>query len=148
MPYRNRSSKVLKKADCRIANMISIDPVLDLGNGLSLEIYSNQIEAARQKVAIYNTAVANLTQLYNEMLDAEQIVSDLNVRMLTGVLTKYGRNSTEYEMAGGKRTPSKRRVKSTVITSSDSSPVTPSALPKQSQQNGITNTNGSVGVVL
>jgi hypothetical protein len=116
MPYRKRSSPVLDKAERRLSSLKSIDSALDLGSGLTLQFYSDSIETARQRLAAYNTMLSNLTQTYNEMLAAEQILADLNMRMLTGVLTKYGKNSTEYEMAGGKRTKQKRSAKAAVTS--------------------------------
>lgn len=139
MPFRKRSSPTVEKAERRLASLKSIDLSLDLGSGLTLQAYTNGIERARERLNTYNTMLSNLTQIYNEMLEAEQILADLNVRMLTGVLTKYGRNSTEYEMAGGKRTRQKRSVKlASAPTGLDSS--TPiesvSAVPVNVVKNG------------
>lgn len=39
-----------------------------------------------------------------------EVVKDLNERILTGVATKYGKNSTQYEMAEAKRKASAKRL--------------------------------------
>lgn len=144
MPYAKRSSKVLEKAERRMSSLISIDTALDLGSGLTLQTYSSNIEIVRQKLAAYNTVLSNLTQLYNEMLESEQQLADLNERMLTGVVTKYGRNSTEYEMAGGKRKRQKRAAKSTPAASTNTGASTASTAPTSSvsaTSNGKTSSN-------
>lgn len=37
-------------------------------------------------------------------------LKDLNERILTGVATKYGKNSTQYEMAGGKKKSERKKA--------------------------------------
>ena len=53
--------------------------------------------------------------LGNELDADETTMADLNERMLTGVATKFGKNSSEYEQAGGtkksERKPPKRKPK-------------------------------------
>lgn len=141
MPYPKRSSKVLGKAERRASSLASIAPSLDLGNGLTLQTYTSSIETTRQKVAAYNTTLSNLAQLYDEMMESEQRLSDLNERMLMGVLTKYGRNSIEYEMAGGKRKRQKRTVKSDA-TSEAEQPATETVPSLLASANGSTSANG------
>jgi hypothetical protein len=101
---------VLDKAQRRIAGLKSIDPSLDLGNGLTIQAFSTLIEATRQKVEAYNTALSVVDQSYNNSLEAEQLLSELSERMLTGVVSKYGKSSNEYEMAGGARRLRRRRL--------------------------------------
>lgn len=144
MPYAKRSSKVLEKAERRMSSLISIDTALDLGSGLTLQTYSSNIETVRQKLAAYNTILSNLTQLYNEMLESEQQLADLNERMLTGIVTKYGRNSTEYEMAGGKRKRQKRTTKASPAVVTDAGTSTASTASTSSvsaTSNGKTSGN-------
>jgi hypothetical protein len=73
-----------------------------LGNGLTLPYYLEMIESTRQKLEAYNTALAQISRLYDEAIAAEALLTDLNERMFSGVLTKYGRNSIQYRMVGGK----------------------------------------------
>lgn len=144
MPYAKRSSKVLEKAERRMSSIMSIDAALDFGSGLTLQTYSSNIETVRQKLAAYNTILSNLTQLYNEMLESEQQLADLNERMLTGIVTKYGRNSTEYEMAGGKRKRQKRTAKSAPAASTNTGTSTASTASTSSvsaTSNGKTSGN-------
>ena len=101
MSRRKRTSKVLEKAERRLASMTSIDPNLDLGNSLTLAEFSTLIETMRTKENAYNTALSNLDKLYREMLETERELADMAEHMLLGVATRYGKSSVEYGMAGG-----------------------------------------------
>lgn len=39
----------------------------------------------------------------------KEVVKDWNERVLTGVATKYGKNSNQYEMAGGKKKSERKK---------------------------------------
>ncbi|MDM9384808.1 hypothetical protein QUB80_29560 [Chlorogloeopsis sp. ULAP01] len=101
MARRKRSSPVLEKAVRRAAGMNSIDPNLDVGNGLTLPAFSTLIEKMRTRENAYNTALSNLDKLYSEMLQTERELADMAEHMLLGVATQYGKSSVEYGMAGG-----------------------------------------------
>jgi hypothetical protein len=91
----------LDKGNTRLASVKSIDPVIDLGNGITAANYEIQITLLRTKLAKYNTALSTIDDLYNECITQIDVVRDWNDRVLTGVATKYGKNSSQYEMAGG-----------------------------------------------
>ncbi|WP_026100310.1 hypothetical protein [Fortiea contorta] len=101
MARRKRSSSMLQKAVLRAAGISSIDPNLDLGNGLNLLAYSALIETMRTKENAYNSALSNLDKLYREMLQTEKELGDMTEHMLMGVGSRYGKSSVEYGMAGG-----------------------------------------------
>ena len=92
---------MLEKAARRAAGINSIDPNLDLGNGLTLPAFSTLIETMRTRENAYNTALSNLDKLYREMLETERELGDMAEHMLLGVATRYGKSSVEYGMAGG-----------------------------------------------
>jgi hypothetical protein len=121
MAFKKRGSKTIEKAEARITAMRSVDSYLSLGDNLNLPTYETAIAQARQKINAYNMALSTLTQLSNEAIAAEKELADLSERMFTGLVTKYGRNSTEYEMAGGK--PRDRKRKSAANASSTLSSV-------------------------
>ena len=91
----------LDKGTTRLASVKSIDVVIDLGNGITAANYETQINLLRTKLAKYNTALSTIDDLYNECIAQIDVVRDWNDRVLTGVATKYGKNSSQYEMAGG-----------------------------------------------
>jgi len=114
MSRRKRSSLILEKAERRAASLQSINANLDLGNGLTLEEFMKQIQGLRSKVNHYNTLLSSIDEAYNDLTNAEKALADIHERMLAGVAAKYGRDSNEYEMAGGKRkSERKRSVKKT-----------------------------------
>ncbi|MEH1871809.1 hypothetical protein [Nostoc sp.] len=101
MARRKRTSVVLEKAVRRAASINSIDPRLDLGNGLTLSAFSTLIETMRSKENAYNSALSSLDKLYREMLETENELGDMTEHMLMAVGTRYGKSSVEYGMAGG-----------------------------------------------
>ncbi|MDZ8134388.1 MAG: hypothetical protein RM049_03695 [Nostoc sp. DedQUE04] len=101
MARLKRTSQVLEKAARRAASISSIDPNLDVSNGLTLFAYSSLIETMRNKENIYNTALSNLDKIYREMLETEQQLADMTEHILMGIGAKYGKSSVEYGMAGG-----------------------------------------------
>ncbi len=109
MARLKRTSQVLEKAARRAASITSIDPNLDVSNGLTLFAYSNLIETMRNKENTYNTALSNLDKIYREMLETEQQLADMTEHILMGIGAKYGKSSVEYGMAGG--VPKNRRRK-------------------------------------
>uniref|UniRef100_A0A832H5R0 Uncharacterized protein n=1 Tax=Oscillatoriales cyanobacterium SpSt-402 TaxID=2282168 RepID=A0A832H5R0_9CYAN len=139
MARRKRTSPVLEKADRRMAGMTSIDPNLDLGNGLTLSSFSTLIETMRIRENAYNTALSNLDKLYREMLETERELSDMAEHMLLGVATKYGKSSVEYGMAGG--VPKNQRRRRLRGESTPSSVEQPSFIAN-TNGNTISTTNG------
>ena len=92
---------MLEKAVRRAVGINSIDPNLDLGNGLTLPAFSTLIETLRTRENAYNSALSHLDKLYREMLETECELGDMAEHMLLGVAIRYGKSSVEYGMAGG-----------------------------------------------
>ncbi|BAT53427.1 hypothetical protein NOS3756_23870 [Nostoc sp. NIES-3756] len=121
---RQRSSPILKKAVRRASCMNSIDPNLDVGNGLTLPAFSKLIDTMQTKKNAYNSALANLDKLYREMLETERELGDMAEHMLMGVGVKYGRSSVEYGMAGGvPKNQRRKRLRGESPTSSSQPPL-------------------------
>ena len=55
MAYLKKSSKDFENAIKRMASLKSIDPALDLGNGLSVETYQQSIDQVSNAMEAYNT---------------------------------------------------------------------------------------------
>ncbi|MEL6554735.1 MAG: hypothetical protein AAFQ63_14900 [Cyanobacteria bacterium J06621_11] len=81
----------------------SIDDKLDLGAGYMVAKCNKSIEASRQVLTEYNKSLSQTDALQNAVADAETVLADLSDHMLTSVAAKFGKNSSEYEMAGGVR---------------------------------------------
>jgi hypothetical protein len=106
---RKRLSVKLEKAEVRAASMDSIKPKLDLGNGQTLEMYWEAINALRAKQQQYNALLSTVDSLYSELLADERALGEMSEHMLSGVKVKFGRDSYEYEMAGGVRRSERKR---------------------------------------
>ena len=102
----------LDKGRTRLSAVISIDPVLDLGNGITAALYKAEIDNLTEKLSVYNTNLSTIDDQYNACITQMGIVADWSERVLTGVASKYGKNSSEYEMAGGVRKSERKKPKS------------------------------------
>ena len=118
MARKKRSSTVLEKAERRIAGMQSVTNEIDLGNGFTLTAYEEQVRMMREKLMAYNRMLSLVDGAYNEMLAAERELMDFSDHMLSGFGVRYGKDSSEYEMAGGRR-KSERQKRSRRKTSEE-----------------------------
>jgi 2',3'-cyclic-nucleotide 2'-phosphodiesterase (5'-nucleotidase family) len=106
---QKRNSSVLVKAEQRATAISSIDIDLDLGNGLTLSAYWKSISNLREKHQQYNAMLSNLDELYSALKDEERAVREMSEHMLSGVKVRFGRDSYEYEKAGGVRRSERKR---------------------------------------
>lgn len=119
MARLKKGSRHLKKAITRLASIKSIDDNLDLGNGLGIQQYEMAIHHLQARLQEYNTMLSLADEKLSIIKESERLIRDLSSRMLTGVASKFGNDSNEYEKAGGvKKSKRKRRKgKSAVIVS-------------------------------
>ena len=108
---KKKRSLVIDKAQSRQAALLSISPELDFGNDLTTDTYDQLLDETRESLQIYNTLLSEIDQAYNGFQSLEKSLADMTERMLTGVATQFGKNSNEYEMAGGTRKSERRRVR-------------------------------------
>ncbi|MEN9575768.1 MAG: hypothetical protein RL514_3623 [Verrucomicrobiota bacterium] len=111
MARRKRNSPSIAGAQMRAASLKSIDAALDLGNGLTLAAYQAATDAADAHLTTYNTKLSELDGLLNNLEADEAGLDELSTRMLAGVGVKYGKDSDEYEQAGGTRTSDRKKSK-------------------------------------
>ncbi|RAM52369.1 MAG: hypothetical protein C6Y22_06710 [Hapalosiphonaceae cyanobacterium JJU2] len=114
MPARKRNSTALTKAERRIEGLQTIKPDLDFGNGFSIVTYNTIVHELREKLAAYNQARTILDKTYNALIDVERTLNDYSEHMLLNVASHYGKNSDEYEMAGGTRKSNRRKTRPVV----------------------------------
>jgi hypothetical protein len=123
MARQKRTSPALKKAEQRAAGMQAIDANLDLGNGLTLESYTQKIDHLRSQLALYTTALAQADDLTRKITALEADLNQTSEQMLLSIGGRYGKTSSEYGQAGG--TPrGERRRRATTAT-----PVTTESIP-------------------
>jgi len=103
MAYRRKSSEIIAEAQERAGNLRAIDPNLDLGNNLTVAAYDAKIAEAQTVLDAYNGLLAQADGAGNDFQAVEKELRDMSSQMLSGVKVKYGRDSNQYEMAGGTR---------------------------------------------
>ena len=104
MVYQKRTvSRALKVAELRASGLTAINPDIDFGGQRSLTHMNTQIELLRDKLNAYNTALVAVDTLRLEIRSLEKDLGNLAEQMLIGVAFQYGKNSSEYQMAGGVR---------------------------------------------
>jgi hypothetical protein len=120
MTQRKRNSMSLTKAERRIEGMQTINPELDFSNGFSIAIYNTKVIELREKLAAYNQAQTIVDKTHNALIEAERELNTYSEQMLLNVASRYGKNSDEYEMAGGTRRSDRKKprpvVNQTVIS--------------------------------
>jgi uncharacterized phage infection (PIP) family protein YhgE len=89
--------------------MQAIDTSLDLGTGLSAESYNQKITTLQQKISTYNTTLSAVDELRSQIAAAEKELSDYSEQILMGIGARFGKNSYEYEKAGGVRKSERKR---------------------------------------
>ncbi|PMB49829.1 hypothetical protein CEN39_20180 [Fischerella thermalis CCMEE 5201] len=112
MPRQRRKSRILEKAQLRFCGLRAIDSNMDFGDTRNLQSMTQLMEQLRTKINAYNTALAMIDSSRTEIQELEKTLGELMDKMLIGVAFKYGKDSYEYEMAGGVR-KSERVRKST-----------------------------------
>ncbi|HEY9283000.1 MAG TPA: hypothetical protein VIP46_06065 [Pyrinomonadaceae bacterium] len=103
-----RASKILDRANARAAGLRSIG-TLDFGNGLTSTSYEQAIADVQTRLDDYNQTLSSLDEKANDLASAEKTLQDLSERFLAGVAARFGRDSSEYEQAGGVRKSERKR---------------------------------------
>ncbi|MEH2466210.1 hypothetical protein [Nostoc sp.] len=103
MPRQKRTSRVLEKAEFRSAGLKAIDSSMNFGDNCDLQNLTQSIEQLRTMIDAYNAALAMIDSSKTKIDEMEKSLSNLSDKLVRGVAFKYGRNSSEYEIAGGVR---------------------------------------------
>jgi hypothetical protein len=108
MPRKKNQSAAIRRAEVRAASLAAIDKQLDLGSGLTLLAYQDTITTTRTLQEYYNSLLTDADKVRERLLKQERVLDEFSTRMLAGVGAHFGRESDQYEKAGGKR-PSARK---------------------------------------
>ncbi|WP_375513618.1 hypothetical protein [uncultured Nostoc sp.] len=103
MSRRKRSSRILTKAEFRVAGLKAIDPNINFDDTYNLQNLTQLIDNFHNMLDDYNAAIAMIDSSRKKLDEMEKTLSQVSDKMLTGVGFKYGKNSDEYELAGGVR---------------------------------------------
>jgi hypothetical protein len=109
MRKKKQSSQSLERANTRAAALASIDPALDLGNEITLAAYKAALSNTRGLMDTYNTLLSQVDEASSRFKQSEKALNDWTDRMLAAVAARFGRESDEYEKAGGTRKSERRR---------------------------------------
>ncbi|MEH1908918.1 MAG: hypothetical protein V7L05_01715 [Nostoc sp.] len=110
MARRKRDSRILSKAEMRLASIKSISLTLNVGESLTVKDYTDKIESLRQSLEAYNTTLSTIDVLLTQITENERGLADYSEKILLGVAYKFGKNSHEYQMAGGTRKSNRKRT--------------------------------------
>lgn len=111
MPRKKNKSEAIVRAESRVASLSSINKNLDLGNGLTLTAFRDTITGAKTALEVYNSKLSELSAMRTDLVKQERDLDDLSSRMLAGVAVKFGKESDEYQQAGGTRTSARKTPK-------------------------------------
>ncbi|MBD2358353.1 hypothetical protein H6G41_27710 [Tolypothrix sp. FACHB-123] len=114
MPRLKRSSSVLTKTELQTIGFQSIDPRLDFGDSISLKYLNELTEQLREELNEYNKMLNALDTAKEKIEVLEKNIRQTSERLISGVATKYGKDSREYEMIGMVKTSD--RVRKATIT--------------------------------
>ncbi len=103
MSRRKRSSRILEKAEFRVAGLKAIDPNIHFDDTCNMQKLIQLIEEFHNMLDDYNAAIAMIDSSKKKLDEMEKTLSQISDKMLMGVGFKYGKNSNEYELAGGVR---------------------------------------------
>ncbi|WP_414513088.1 hypothetical protein [Nostoc sp. PCC 9305] len=130
MSRKKRTSRVLEKAELRSAGLKAIDSNMSFGDDCDLQNLSQAIEQLRTMLDAYNTALTVIDSSKTKIDAMEKTLSNLTDKIVRGVAFKYGKDSSEYEMAGGVRESERirksrlSRLKAAAGEASDKNPKT------------------------
>ncbi len=103
MSQKKRTSRVLESAELKFAGLKAINSNLDIGDNYNIAKLTQLIEELRTKLENYNTIISMIDSSKIEIEELEKNLATYCENMLMGIGFKYGRDSREYEMAGGIR---------------------------------------------
>lgn len=103
MARKKRKSDALTNAEGRAEGLATIDPKLNLGEDLTLKSYQDKIDETQATLTEYNGLLAGADVALVKLEQQERELRDLSERMLEGVSSRFGKNSEQYQKAGGTR---------------------------------------------
>lgn len=109
MSRQKKTAHVAEKSEHRLAGLKAINPNLDLGEGCNVIVIQDTIDQLRDRVNIYNDALAMVDSTQIDIQNLEKHLTQLSQKALLGVAFKYGRDSDQYRLAGG--TPTSEAVR-------------------------------------
>lgn len=126
-----KSSRAFVRASKRFAGLKSIDPALDLGNGLAIATFEQQLQEFQDALNDYNAELSIVDAKTQRIRAAERQLSESSERWLAAVLSRYGKDSEEYQKAGGIRKSLRKRPTRKATLPTDSGLPMAASLPNK-----------------
>ncbi len=104
-----QANNLLAHLNARVNGMVTIDAKLDLSGGVSVVEGKKTADDYSRLIAKVQQAEAALSATRAQLHQHTGAVRDLCDRILTGVATRYGKNSEEYKKVGGKPKSERKR---------------------------------------
>lgn len=106
---RKTTSPAITDGEQKVVGMKSIKEDLDLGNGVTVVNGEALLFDARRLLADYNASLAVSDGLLTAFELKEKELQKFNAKVLPAVGLKYGKDSAEYEKAGGVRDSERKK---------------------------------------
>jgi hypothetical protein len=140
----SRSSRYLDNNKNRLTGFKTIEPNLDLGNGLNVATLTQMTTDLQTQLNEYNSTIVRLDQLGNQIDEQEKAIANLSGKMLATVGLLYGNDSEQYQMAGGKK-HNRHRARSQSTTGFSATIFEPKTMSKNGNGNGNGKKVGAIG---
>jgi len=114
MPRAKKTSSVLEKTEQQTIGFQSIDPSLNFGDSVSLQYLTELTVELRNELKQYNQLLNTLDSAKEKIEALEKSIRETSERLVSGVASKYGKDSREYELAGAVKKSD--RVRKAMIT--------------------------------
>lgn len=109
MSFKKRNSNVITKAKKRQLSIASISTSFKVSDEVTYEKYEQLIIETDKTQNEYNELLRLADEKANNLDELEKKLKDWNERMLEGVSSVYGKDSNEYEKAGGVRRSDRKK---------------------------------------
>ncbi|WP_395090864.1 hypothetical protein [Armatimonas sp.] len=109
MARQRRSSATLDAFKARLQGIKQISPVPNLPPNLSLAALDTAALSAQQALDAHNALIIALDDSTNQLAAKERQLEKLYTQALSAIAAQYGKDSSEYELAGGTRTSERKK---------------------------------------
>ena len=117
--FRQRTSPALETAQRRLNGLKYLNPHLDLGNGISAKQFATLTDELDTKLTAYNATLTSLDHSRAEIEALEERLRKVSERVLITMASLYGKESDEYEIAGGVKRVSRKATAAATPTSAN-----------------------------
>lgn len=106
-----KTDRELQAGKIRLAKVKSVEADFKANDEVSVAKLETEVSEAQSILDDYNQTLASLDGKNNQYNLQIKKIKDLSERLLESVGVKYGKDSDEYEMAGGTRKSERKKPK-------------------------------------